>query len=131
MRTFRFLLCVVDFALLAVGVLFFLVLSKAQRPGPTLANYSKLCDRMSVEDVESFLGSASSHLEIPLEDDLLELRLEFSNMGTHPLSFPQVWVGDAAVILVWFDEGRLYDKRLFPRSSFKPTLLDYLGSLFS
>jgi hypothetical protein len=94
-------------------------------PEVTAEAIERVQQGMMQDEVEHILGPPSNAMEIDMEDRFPDLWAEFSNLGS--LWPPEVWIGDEAIVLIWFDDGRVVEKRLYPRHH--PTRKTFLDRL--
>ncbi len=101
-----------------VGLAVLPILARALslRPGITRANYERIREGMTLQQVEGLLGGPSgNYSRIPdKEAGLWAIDPDRPDLGRRFFIGREVWTGDALAVAVWFDdEGRVARKESY------------------
>jgi hypothetical protein len=100
------------------------------RPGITRANYERLREGMTVQQVEGILGGSPGNYSrfSDKEAGLWALDFEDPELSRQYFRGREVWVGDELAVAVWFNDGGLV-RRKAAFDIVEPTFLERLRRL--
>jgi hypothetical protein len=119
---------------LLLATLAFGIFLRAQlpRPGVTRANYGRIQDGMTLEEVEALLGQSITADDANLNSLSLREALDLFKQSPWPLSNmcpARYWIEEDLVIRVWFYDGRVEDQDFYSRPSARSRFWEHLRRL--